>query len=637
METILYITPHLSTGGLPQFLTKQVELLKDAYNVYVVEYNDVTGGAFVVQKNKIIKLIGDRLITLPEDHNELHQVIERAQPDIIHIVEFSESFIEEEIAKMIYSSDRKYKIFETSHGSHLQLKRFLPDAFIFVSPSQLEQYKDLGVPMHIVEYPIEDYVRPSRTEGLVALGLDPFKKHVLNVGLFTPGKNQGEIFEYAKALPSIQFHFVGNQASNFADYWQPLMVNKPDNCIIWGERNDTEAFYSCMDMLLFTSKLELNPLVIREAISWKVPILMYNLPVYQNSYDQYKNIQFLTPNKEVNLKMIKGEKPDIFNEIVIITAYPDTDEKMGYLNELIDNISSFGYDIMLSSHFDIPKWVRNKVTYSVIDLTDNLLYKEEYAEHGVTNTVYNRTDKRLLQKSTEYTHGYAVWTLWENAMLELRGMEADDVNSYDKVHIIDYDCIITDKRYIEHHSALLQDKDFVFYNSTDYFNTDKRVTTNLFSAKMTAAYELFSTINTKKEFFVNEWGTSVIEDILHHLVNKYNYKYSLLSAKDLYRFGTKYNMVNITDLEIPTFRSGIFRLDIFRYSDDKDILYLLNLGTNAVTVNSNMYTNVIGEHLYLIDRLPVHKVSYEEKDIDFIMDEHSKYHSIEVYDKTILQ
>lgn len=637
MGTILYITPHLSTGGLPQFLTKQVELLKDSYTIYVVEYSDITGGKFVVQRNKIIELIGDRLITLSWDHNELHQVIERAQPEIIHIVEFSESFIEEEIAKKIYSSDRKYKIFETSHGSHLQLKRFLPDAFIFVSPSQIDQYKDLGVPMHVVEYPIEDHIRISRTEGLVALGLDPLKRHVLNIGLFTSGKNQAEIFEYAKALPKIQFHFVGNQASNFIEYWHPLMASKPDNCTIWGERNDTEAFYSCMDMFLFTSKLELNPLVIREAISWKMPILMYNLPVYQNSYDHYKNIQFLTPNKEVNLRMIKGDKPDIFKEIVVITAYPDTEEKMGYLNELIDNVSSFGYDIMISTHYDVPNSIREKVEYCIVDTTDNLLYKEEYAEYNVSNTVYNRTDQRLLQKSTEYTHGYAVWTLWENAILELRSLEADDINWYDRIHIIDYDCIITDKRYIEQHSALLQDKDFVFYNSTDYFNTDKRVTTNLFSAKMSAAYELFSTINTKKEFFANEWGTSVIEDILHHLVNKYKYSYALLPAKDLYRFGTKYNMVNITDLEIPSFRSGSFRLDIFKYSDDEDILYLLNLDNSSVTVDCNMYTGISGEHFYLIDRLPVHKVSYEQQDVEFVMNEHSKYHTIEVYDKTILQ
>ena len=34
------------------------------------------------------------------------------------------------------------------------------------------------------------------------------------------------------------------------------------------------------------------PLVIREAISWQLPILIYNLPVYLNYFDKFNNIQY---------------------------------------------------------------------------------------------------------------------------------------------------------------------------------------------------------------------------------------------------------------------------------------------------------------------------------------------------------
>ena len=54
MQKLLFIAPHLSTGGLPQYLTKKIELLKDAYDIYVIEYEDITGGRLVIQKNKII-------------------------------------------------------------------------------------------------------------------------------------------------------------------------------------------------------------------------------------------------------------------------------------------------------------------------------------------------------------------------------------------------------------------------------------------------------------------------------------------------------------------------------------------------------------------------------------------------------
>jgi hypothetical protein len=63
------------------------------------------------------------------------------------------------------------------------------------------------------------------------------------------------------------------------------MARKPKNCICWGERNDTDRFYKCMDLFLFTSRgnpgnKETMPLVLREAIGWHIPIALYNLDVY---------------------------------------------------------------------------------------------------------------------------------------------------------------------------------------------------------------------------------------------------------------------------------------------------------------------------------------------------------------------
>ena len=51
MQKILYVTPHLSTGGAPQYLLKKIELLNDQYDIYVAEYNDY--GIFRVQKDDL--------------------------------------------------------------------------------------------------------------------------------------------------------------------------------------------------------------------------------------------------------------------------------------------------------------------------------------------------------------------------------------------------------------------------------------------------------------------------------------------------------------------------------------------------------------------------------------------------------
>jgi glycosyltransferase involved in cell wall biosynthesis len=141
------------------------------------------------------------------------------------------------------------------------------------------------IPCHFNPYKVPPKPRPDRASALVALGLTSRKRHVLNVGLFTPGKNQGEVFEIARRMPDVQFHFVGNQAVNFAEYWQPLMANKSANCNVWGERDDVDRFYAAMDLLLFVSKAELAPLVPVEALAWGMPVLMRRLPIYQGAYD----------------------------------------------------------------------------------------------------------------------------------------------------------------------------------------------------------------------------------------------------------------------------------------------------------------------------------------------------------------
>ena len=76
MQKILFIAPHLSTGGLPQYLTKKIELIKNEFDIYLVEWVDCTGGKLVVTKNKLLELVDkDKFFTLGEDKTELFSLI----------------------------------------------------------------------------------------------------------------------------------------------------------------------------------------------------------------------------------------------------------------------------------------------------------------------------------------------------------------------------------------------------------------------------------------------------------------------------------------------------------------------------------------------------------------------------------
>ncbi len=249
-QRLLFIAPHLSTGGMPQYLYKQIESLVKDFDVYCLEWDDVTGGKLVVQRNRILNILGDRLITLGSNRDDLFNIIDRINPDYIHLQEIPEMFMEYDLAKRLYSKDRKYIIIETSHDSSFNAdkKVHFPDKFMMVSQYQINEYQKLNIPCELVEYPIEYKKRTNTREDLLKkLNLDPNKKHVINVGLFTPRKNQAEVIEYARQLKDypIQFHFIGNQADNFQYYWEPLMKDFPSNCTWWGERTDVDAFFEC--------------------------------------------------------------------------------------------------------------------------------------------------------------------------------------------------------------------------------------------------------------------------------------------------------------------------------------------------------------------------------------------------------
>ena len=289
----------MSTGGCPQVVAKKVELLKDYYNVVVIEY-EMLAWSYVVQRNRVINMIGDKFISLSENKEyDLFNAIEDYNPDYIMMEEFPETFMETHITKRLYSPNRTYKIFESTHSSHSQVewKKYMPDKFIFVSPFSVEIFKDLCVPIDLIEYPIDKKTR-NKHESQLTLGLDPEYKHVVNIGLFTRGKNQGYAFEIARLLEDykIKFHFLGNQASNFTDYWEPIMETKPDNCIVWGERNDTDIFLQSSDVHLFTSNLELNPLAIKESLEYSLPTFIFDLHTYKGKYKNEDNIIFLTGN-----------------------------------------------------------------------------------------------------------------------------------------------------------------------------------------------------------------------------------------------------------------------------------------------------------------------------------------------------
>ena len=276
---LLYLIPHCSTGGMPGFVLQSI--ICSNSEIEVVEYQ-CHSLDYVVQRNAIKSLVPFH--TLHEDKMELFNIIAKFNPDIVHIHEPAERFNRDMISEL-YREDRSYRIVETCHDvsfNHDKEKVFHPDAYYFCTPYHLETFASSPSYKEVIEFPIDD-----KRNDLYLNPFDTSKINVVNVGLWTPGKNQAEGLEIARKYPHMQFHFIGNQAINFKHYWEPLMKDIPSNVTIWGEKGNVEMYMRWADIFMFNSTWECNPLVLREAISFGKPIIAHNLPQYGSMFDKY--------------------------------------------------------------------------------------------------------------------------------------------------------------------------------------------------------------------------------------------------------------------------------------------------------------------------------------------------------------
>jgi len=422
---LLYVTPHLSTGGMPQFLLKRIQELqkhKDELEIFLVEFC-LFSGTYIVQRNQILDLFDENhffnLSVIGEEKEEekkerLIDIIRDNNIDIVHFEEISEGFeefnrVSKTLLNGIFSNDRTWKIVESCHNIWFNPanRKVRPDAYSLVTPFHLKEtfknepsYKELHL------YPIEDFVSEIKESHQIyndefkvpmiekinkreKLGLDLFKTHVLNVGLWTSGKNQGEGVEIARNLweknKDVHFHFLGNQAPNFEDYWSPIMQNLPPNVTVWYERNDVDDFMRACDVLMFNSTWECNPLVIREAASYGMKIMARNLPQYMGMFDGY--ITEINDSDTIDLKsdkllsLIKNketyqlkEKSDLGGDL--LKFYKKVLELDFMKNEEIKNDYSILNHYIINPYLEINGKTDNKLNIRFFD-NNQLVYNQD--------------------------------------------------------------------------------------------------------------------------------------------------------------------------------------------------------------------------------------------------------------------
>lgn len=381
---ILYLTPHLSTGGMPEFLRKRIESIEnnkiDNIRIHVIEYN-MYSDIYIVQRN-IIKSYDISFNTighLNDKYTFIKNYLQDNNIDIIHIDNVIETFngITSSIIELLYNKDRTWRIIETSHNNKDFNKIYFPDAFAFCSPYQKKLVNDT---YEIIEYPIID-----KTHIITDNPYTENTYNILTVGLWTPGKNHKHTLEiareYLKIDPNVIFNFVGNMADNFKFYWEDIDV--PSNCKIWGEQSDMNRFYKHCNLFLFNSTDECNPIVLKEAMSFNKHIMLRYLPQYDDNlgkcYRVYDEIEHNTNLLQVLTHINSNPTYDYDSEYLFYKKHIDL------YNRVLNNKP-------------VTKSLRYKITYDSgvkceILGNDNYDYTIRFTNNETNEIVYETTIK----------------------------------------------------------------------------------------------------------------------------------------------------------------------------------------------------------------------------------------------------
>ena len=582
---ILFLAPHLSTGGMPAFLLKRIDSLKKYVNdieLYVIEHS-FYGDAYVVQRNAIKDLLANNFYSVGyEDKISISHIIDEIKPDIIHIDEMAE-MLDRRLINFIYNNDRTWKVIETCHNISFNPsdKVFYPDLYAFCTPYHENTFSILNPNFVTIQYPI-DKLSVFKSIWMDHLGFDKTKKHVLNVGLWTPGKNQKEGLEIARKYPDLMFHFVGNQADNFKDYWEPLMIGLPENVKVWGERSDIEKFMMASDIFMFNSTWECNPLVIREAIQYGLPIIAHNLPQYVGMYDNYiqpmnsdlnnisanydipvdnTSIKFALNHKDMYEKVlntpmqeqkvsviqhfvdnpyleIKGisDAKKIDNCISIVLAHPNNEFRSNLLKNCLKKIKT---PIILSANYPVEKEAQLLCDHYIYTKENPLLLKEEFEKYNVSFFHWHIKENGEKEYTLfEKEHGYSVYCLIKN------GVEYAKRLGYKFVNVINYDYEISESTIYNNYKNL-EKHDFVVYkyNSTSY-DTNSYCSA-FFSAKTDAVLSFVRRFQDKKDYYTNGPSFNILEIKLYDFINQNNYNAKEYLIEDL----KKNNKVDIEGID----------------------------------------------------------------------------------------
>jgi hypothetical protein len=265
------------------------------------------------------------------------------------------------------------------------------------------------------------------------------------------------------------------------------------------------------DLFYFPSLWELNPISIKEALSFGLPIFTKDL----ETYPKYKESNYITDNISANKNIILEHFGiSIENDsICLVMAHADTNYRKGLLNECL---SSINLPVVLSTNYPVSEETQLLCDYYIYNKNNPLLYKEEFSKYNVSyNHWHIDINGNKIVKPFNFEHGYAAYSLTRE------GLEFIEKLGYKKVHIINYDYQISNKT-LNDNSKSLDNCDIIVYQYDANNYDGDSYCSGFLSSKMEHILPFFTKFKSRESYYTSGDSFNILEIKLKKFLDNQN-------------------------------------------------------------------------------------------------------------------
>lgn len=181
-------------------------------------------------------------------------------------------------------------------------------------------------------------------------------------------------------------------------------------------------------------------------------------------------------------------------DLILIGAYCPDYEREKLLNDCVDSLQRCrnDYDILISSHTEIPKYISQKVDYTFYDKNNDLITDLKYLNQPWFSPMEGMTI--LSTYIGKYSTYLAVYRLL------IFGLGFAKMFKYKKIHYVEYDTVMNDLSELYDNSKLLDEYDNVVIqkDQRDYEMNLAWPMGNFMSFKVDKIDEIFTTYDKEK-------------------------------------------------------------------------------------------------------------------------------------------